>query len=59
MELRNEAWREELRQNMKAKDRMALPRVKMNELDGEYRSHNSEEVNRGLDLKQAMAEAKR
>ena len=59
MELRNEAWREELRQKMKAKDRMALTRVKMNELDGDYRSHNSEEVNQGLNLQQAMAEAQR
>lgn len=59
MELRNEAWREELRQKIKAKDRMALTRVKMNELDGDYRSHNSEEVNQGLNLQQAMAEAQR
>ena len=34
---------------MKPKERMAIPRVKMNELDAEYRSHSrKEEVNLGL-----------
>ena len=39
-EKRNEPWREDLRKSMKNKDRMAIPRVKMPELDAEYRSHN-------------------
>lgn len=56
---RQEAWREELRKSMKAKERGALPRVRMNELDAEYRSHNREEVNQGLSLEQAQTEAKR
>ncbi|MDD2437852.1 MAG: NADPH-dependent glutamate synthase [Massilibacteroides sp.] len=56
---RAEPWREELRKAKKAKERMDLPRVKMNELDGEYRSHNQEEVNLGLTKEQAMLEAQR
>ena len=58
-ERRNEAWRDELRKSLKAKDRAALARVHMNELDAEYRSHNNEEVNLGLTSEQAMCEAKR
>lgn len=56
---RNAAWREDLRKSMKPKDRTAIERVAMNELDGEYRSHNSEEVNLGLNAEQALNEAKR
>lgn len=56
---RNTPWREALRQSMKPKERVAIERVKMNELDGEYRSHNSEEVNQGLTKEQALVEAKR
>jgi len=56
---RAEAWREALRQSMKNKERMGIPRVKMNELDAEYRSRCSEEVNLGLTAAQAMREAQR
>lgn len=56
---RNAAWREELRKSMSNKDRTNIARVKMTELDGEYRSHNSEEVNQGLTKEQALLEAKR
>ena len=57
---RNAAWRQELRKSMKAKERTAIPRVEMNELDAEYRSHSrKEEVNRGLTEEQALTEAKR
>ena len=56
---RNAAWREELRKSMSNKDRTNIARVKMTELDGEYRSHNSEEVNQGLTQEQALLEAKR
>lgn len=56
---RNEPWREELRKSLKNKERVAIPRVKMNELDPEYRSHNYEEVNLGLTKEQALVEAKR
>ncbi len=44
---------------MKNKERTDIARVEMNELDGEYRSHNSEEVNQGLTEEQALMEAKR
>ena len=56
---RAEAWREELRRKMKNKDRTSIPRVKMNELDPEYRSRCNEEVNLGLTAEQAMNEAQR
>ena len=51
---RTAPWREELRKAMKPKERTAIPRVKMNELDPEYRSHTRlEEVNQGLTAEQA------
>lgn len=56
---RSESWREELRKSIKAKDRSDIERVHMNELDAEYRSHNSEEVNLGLTPEQAQKEAQR
>lgn len=58
-ERRAKPWREELRKEIKAKDRAAIERVKMNELDPGYRSRNSEEVNLGLTPEQAMEEAQR
>lgn len=57
--LRSEPWREELRKSKKNKERTDIPRVKMNELDADYRSHNKEEVNRGLTAEQAQQEAQR
>ena len=57
---RNAPWREELRKSIKPKERTAIPHVKMNELDPEYRSHSrKEEVNLGLKKEQALVEAKR
>lgn len=57
---RTAPWREELRKAMKPKERTAIPRVKMNELDPEYRSHTRlEEVNQGLTAEQAHTEASR
>jgi glutamate synthase (NADPH/NADH) small chain len=44
---------------MKNKERVAIPRVKMPELDAEYRSRSYDEVNLGLTLEQALLEAKR
>jgi len=44
---------------MTAKERMQIERVRMNELDAEYRSHCIEEVNQGLTREQALVEAKR
>lgn len=57
---RAEPWREALRKSKKNKERTDLPRVQMNELDPEYRSHTRlEEVNLGLTREQAVAEAQR
>lgn len=57
---RNAAWRQEVRKSMSPKERTAIPRVEMNELDAEYRSHSrKEEVNQGLTADQALTEAKR
>lgn len=56
---RNEAWRDELRKSMKAKERTYIPRVVMPELDAAYRITCNEEVNQGLTEEQALLEAKR
>ena len=57
---RNAPWREELRKSMKAKERTAIERVKMTELDPVYRATTrTEEVNQGLTIEQAQQEAKR
>ncbi len=56
---RAEEWREELRRKIKNKERTMIARVKMNELDPAYRSHNNEEVNLGLTEEQAVTEAQR
>lgn len=56
---REQTWRIDLRAKMKAKERADITRVKMTELAPEIRSHNNEEVNRGLTQEQALSEAKR
>jgi len=57
---RSAAWRDELRNSMKAKERTQIERVKMPELDPVYRATTrTEEVNQGLTKEQAMTEAKR
>ena len=57
---RNAAWRKELRASMKAKERTAIKRVKMPELDPVYRATTrTEEVNIGLTKEMALTEAKR
>jgi glutamate synthase (NADPH/NADH) small chain len=59
-ERRNEQWRSDLRNAMKAKERTELKRVRMPELDAERRSHTlTEEVNQGLTAEMAVAEARR
>ena len=45
--------------NLTIKDRLAIDRVHMPELDGELRSRNFDEVNCGLDLTAAVREAQR
>jgi len=57
---RNAEWRKELRASMKPKERTAIERVKMPELDPVYRATTrTEEVNIGLTKEMAMQEAKR
>ena len=59
LEERNREWRIELRKSVKAKERTDRARVHMPEADPEKRNKNSEEVNQGLDLLQAVSEAQR
>lgn len=56
---RDAVWREELRKSHTAKERMAIPRVKMTELDPAYRITCNDEVNQGLTSDQAVLEATR
>ena len=57
---RNAEWRTELRKAMKPKERTAIERVKMPELDPFYRATTrTEEVNIGLTPEMALTEAKR
>ena len=57
---RNAPWRQEIRKAMKPKERTAIPRVVMPELDPVYRATTrTEEVNIGLSAEQAMTEARR
>lgn len=56
---RDAQWRADLRAAMSAKERTAIPRVKMNELDPAYRVTCNDEVNRGLSAEQAVLEATR
>ena len=59
-ESRSAAWREELRKAMKPKERMALERAKMTELEPTERARQlKKEVNQGLTLEQAVAESHR
>ena len=54
------SWRSDLRKSMKPKERMAIERVVMPELDPVYRATTrTEEVNIGLTKEMAMQEAKR
>lgn len=57
---RDAPWREELRKSKSAKERMAIPRCEMEELDANYRATQLRaEVNRGLTAKVAQQEAQR
>lgn len=57
---RSEPWRDELRKNIKAKDRGDIPRVIMPALDPAYRITTIyDEVNLGLSAEQAQKEATR
>lgn len=57
---RDAEWRKALRASMKPKERTAIERVKMSELDPVYRATTrTEEVNIGLTKEMALTEAKR
>lgn len=56
---RNEQWREDARKRLTPKERVSIERVKMPELDPNYRITCNEEVNRGLTAEMAMKEASR
>lgn len=56
---RDAAWRKELRDAMTAKERTAIPRTSMPQLQPEYRVHSNDEVNQGLSEEQAILEATR
>jgi glutamate synthase (NADPH/NADH) small chain len=58
-EERNKDWRVELRKSIKAKDRTDRVRAHMPEADPGVRNKNSEEVNKGLELLNAVYEAGR
>ena len=58
-EERQQPWREELRKQMKAKERTDIPRVKMPEEDPVFRATNHTEVNLGLTEEMALREAQR
>ncbi len=52
-------WREELRKKLSTKERTAIPRVVMPELNEQYRIHTNEEVDQGLSIEQAVLESRR
>lgn len=56
---REDTWREAIRKSTKTKERTVLPRVKMPELDPDFRSGSYEEVNSGLSAESAQKEASR
>ncbi|MDE7406916.1 MAG: NADPH-dependent glutamate synthase [Muribaculaceae bacterium] len=57
---RDAQWREDLRKAMSAKERGAIPRVKMPELPADFRITTlHDEVNQGLSKEQAVLEATR
>ncbi len=57
---RNQEWRTELRKAVPNKDRLAIERVKMNEVEPHERNKSQNiEVNRGLTPEQAQREASR
>ena len=56
---RNEQWRVELRATRSPKERTAIERVQMPQLDAAYRITCNEEVNQGITAEQAVVEATR
>jgi len=58
-DLRNEAWRVEIRNSKTPKERTAIERVVMPMLDPKARIHTNDEVNQGISAEAAMREASR
>ena len=56
---RESDWRRRLRDEIPAKERTAIPRTSMAMLPADYRIHNNEEVNQGLNAEQAVMESTR
>lgn len=56
---RDEQWRVDLRLSLKPKERTAIPRVVMPEVDPKYRVTTNREVDEGLSIEQAVLEATR
>lgn len=56
---RAQEWRETLRKSIKNKDRIAITRVKMPEVDPVVRSRTYDEVNKGLSIDLAVNESHR
>ena len=59
MELREQAWRKELKQAVTAKERTRIERVHMPEVDPEDTHQGNVEVNKGLTADMAITEAQR
>lgn len=60
IDTREASWRKELRASKKPKERLAIERVKMPEIEAKVRAHLlKSEVNQGLTLQMAMREAQR
>lgn len=56
---RNAAWRKTLRESVPTKERTAIPRGIMPELDSHWRINSLREVNQGFSLQQAVLESTR
>ena len=58
-EEREQQWRIEIRTKMKTKERTLIERTKMNEAEPNVRNRDSQEVNKGLSMDQALTESQR
>lgn len=56
---RDQEWRKVLKKGMTAKDRTALERIKMPEIDPAVRVRSNGEVNMGINIEMALHESKR
>jgi glutamate synthase (NADPH/NADH) small chain len=58
-QLRDEAWRKDLRKSISAKERTLIERVRMPEAEASERVTSNVEVNKGISAEMAVKEAKR